>query len=78
MRKILPNSWERYIKRSLEQHQTQWDEEGLWQAIEPQLPKPRKRRPLLFFYFLGVAVLLGAVAVLIPSPNVEQSEPFVS
>ncbi|MEM0994582.1 MAG: hypothetical protein AAGI49_16225, partial [Bacteroidota bacterium] len=75
MRKILPNNWERYIKRSLEQHQAQWDEEELWQAIEPQLPKPRKRRPLLFFYFLGVTVLLGAVVVLIPTPDVEQSEP---
>ncbi|MEN0049617.1 MAG: hypothetical protein AAF806_21330 [Bacteroidota bacterium] len=78
MRKILPNNWERYLKRSLEQHQTQWDEEELWQGIEPQLPKPRKRRPLLFFYFLGVAVLLGTVAVLIPTPDAEQSEPFVS
>ncbi|MEM9887032.1 MAG: hypothetical protein AAF849_14150 [Bacteroidota bacterium] len=73
MRKILPNNWEQFIKRSLMGYEVQWEEEALWEAIEQQLPEPKKRRPFLVVYFLlGTLLLLSSVYYLFGKFNDEQ------
>lgn len=51
----------------IRQHRPEWDKEGFWSQLEPDLPRPTKRRLPLWWWLGGIALLLLAVWGIYPN-----------
>ncbi|MEL7121832.1 MAG: hypothetical protein AAFO07_20460 [Bacteroidota bacterium] len=55
MRKRMSDNWEQHIKSTLLNNVPNWDEEALWQEIESDLPKRKKR--ILGYWWFGILII---------------------
>ncbi|MEM6379634.1 MAG: hypothetical protein AAF705_15630, partial [Bacteroidota bacterium] len=69
MQRELPDKMEDHFRQKLGQHQPNWDEESLWEAIEHQLPTKRKNRFFVFFFYGGSLLFLLVLFTYLSNQN---------
>ena len=52
------DNFEDRIKSAFERHRPETDNDAIWENIEPRLKKKKKRRFIIFFWMLGLGLLL--------------------
>ena len=55
---MLKNDFDKYIKENLESAKVSWDKEDMWNQIESELPKKKRRRPVIILVFCLFGLLL--------------------
>ena len=53
------------INDKLRNYEVEVDQDALWSALEPHVPKPEKKRRLLIIWFFGIGLFVSTLSVLL-------------